>query len=306
MKKPILVIMAAGMGSRYGGLKQIEPVGAHGELLTDYSLYDAKAAGFEEVIFIINRKIEADFRDVIGERIQKHMHVRYAYQELDSMLPPGVSTPVQRVRPWGTGHAVLCCKDMIDTPFAVINADDYYGASAFSLMFQTLREAQNTMPQQWCMVGYPLFNTLTEHGFVSRGVCDVTPTHMLRKIVERVHIEKKVEGAVYSEDGGATRLPLPIDATVSMNLWGFTTPGIFDELQAGWLRFWETDFLEKPERAEFFLPNVIDTAIQAGRASVRVLRSNDQWYGVTYREDKPRVVAAIAKLTAEGQYPERL
>ena len=304
MKKPMLVVMAAGMGSRYGGLKQLETVGQHGELLTDYSLYDAKKAGFEEVVFIINRRIEADFQQVIGKRLEKHMGVRYAYQEMDSFLPAGFMAHQTRQRPFGTGHAVLCAKDVVDAPFAVINADDYYGADAFSLIYGALN---GTVPaagvQQWYMVGYLLANTLTEHGHVARGVCDVAGGGILRDVVERLCVERRAGGAVCSEDGGKTLLPLPLNATVSMNLWGFTVPGIFGELETAWAYFLENTLRTDPEKKEFFLPGVVNDAIHAGRASVRVLRSSSHWHGVTYREDKPAVAAAIAEMVTVGEYP---
>ncbi|MDL2257921.1 nucleotidyltransferase [Eubacteriales bacterium OttesenSCG-928-K08] len=306
MTKPALVVMAAGIGSRYGGLKQIEPVGSNGELLIDYSLFDAKRAGFEQVIFIINHKIENEFKQHIGDRIAQHMNVEYVYQELNSQLPDKTICPADRIKPWGTGHAVLCCKALLNGPFAVINADDYYGRNAFAQIYNTLKNAQDTAPHQWCMVGYILENTLTDFGYVSRGVCSVTQDHKLSGIVERVRIEKTANGVEYSEDGGCTFQPLCPSSVVSMNLWGFTSPGIFNELEAGWADFWRKNVPEKPTTAEFYLPSVVGTALGNNKAQVQVLQCTDRWYGITHPQDKPALSNAIAQMVSNGLYPSRL
>lgn len=302
-ERPILVVMAAGMGSRYGGLKQIDPVGAHGEIIIDFSLYDAWQAGFRKVIFIIKKSIEADFREVIGNRISKIWEVSYAYQEVDD-LPEGFAAPEGRNKPWGTGHAVLCCRDLIDAPFAVINADDYYGSHAFKVIYDYLACHRDGAVYSYCMVGYQLENTLTEHGHVARGVC-VVEEERLTAIHERVRIEKRPDGSQYTEDNGESWVTIPAGSIVSMNLWGFT-PGVIGELQKR-LSVWLQDTLEQdPLKGEFFLPTVVDHLLKEGRAAVQVLSSPDRWYGVTYRQDKPVVEAAIAAMAKAGIYPENL
>lgn len=303
-KEPVLVVMAAGMGSRYGGLKQIDPVGAHGEIIIDFSLYDAIQAGFRNVIFIIKKAIEEDFKEIIGRRMEKIVNVQYAYQELDD-VPPGYTVPDGRTKPWGTGHAILSCRDLLeDSPFAVINADDYYGAHAFRLIYDYL--SRDDIPQgDFSMVGYILENTLTDYGHVARGVCVTTEDGFLKDIHERTHIEKRPAGAQYTEDGGATWTTIPAGSTVSMNLWGFT-PLLMQQLKADFPPFLDNALLENPLKAEYFLPTVVDTLLKAKKATVRVLKSEDRWYGVTYREDKPVVVQAITEMRARGIYPEHL
>ncbi|MEG2087045.1 MAG: sugar phosphate nucleotidyltransferase [Angelakisella sp.] len=304
MKQPVLVVMAAGMGSRYGGLKQIDPVGAHGEIIIDFSLYDAWRAGFRKVIFIIKKAIEADFREVIGERISKIFDVEYAFQEVED-LPDGFSVPEGRGKPWGTGHAVLACRKLADAPFAVINADDYYGAHAFQLIYDFLLHHQEEEERyRYAMVGYRLENTLTDHGHVARGVCSLTADGNLADIVERTRIEKCADGAQFTEDGEHWT-SLPVGSTVSMNLWGFT-PSILRELEVRFPLWLSGALVENPLKSEFFLPTVVDNLLKEQKATVKVLTSADRWYGVTYREDKPVVEAAIAKLHAEGVYPEYL
>ncbi|MEG0753273.1 MAG: nucleotidyltransferase [Angelakisella sp.] len=304
MNKPILVVMAAGMGSRYGGLKQIDPVGAHGEIIIDFSLYDAYKAGFRRVVFIIKKAIEADFREIIGDRMAKLMEVQYAYQEVED-IPAGFTVPEGRNKPWGTGHAVLACRGLIDAPFAVINADDYYGAQAFQVIFDRLCCTADDYQYRYCMVGYRLENTLTDHGHVARGICIVAPNHTLSDIHERVHIEKREGGAQYTEDEGKSWVTIPPDSTASMNLWGFT-PSLIEELGSRFPAFLEKALKENPLKAEFFLPTVVNDLLREQKATVHVLNSPDRWYGVTYREDKPVVEAAIAKLRADGVYPEYL
>lgn len=303
-KEPVLVVMAAGMGSRYGGLKQIDPVGAHGEIIIDFSLYDAIQAGFRNVIFIIKKAIEEDFKEIIGRRMEKIVNVQYAYQELDD-VPAGYTVPAERTKPWGTGHAILACRDLLgDSPFAVINADDYYGAHAFQLIYDYL--SREDIPQSdFSMVGYILENTLTDYGHVARGVCVTTEDGYLDTIHERTHIEKRPEGAQYTEDGGQTWNMIPAGSTVSMNLWGFT-PLLMQQLKADFPPFLDKALRENPLKAEYFLPTVVDTLLKAEKATVRVLKSADRWYGVTYREDKPVVVQAISEMRAQGVYPEYL
>ena len=305
MKKPVLVIMAAGMGSRYGGLKQIDPVDPQGHIIMDFSIYDAVQAGFEKVVFIIKKENEADFRASIGDRIERHVQVAYVFQEL-THLPEGFSVPEGRVKPWGTGHAVLSCLPQIDGPFAVINADDYYGKEAFRLVYDYLTTHQDGERYQYAMVGYLLQNTLTEHGHVARGVCQVDAEGMLEGIREHTHIEKQKDGgAAYTEDGGASWIPLPTQSVVSMNLWGFSH-SMLRELEARFPAALEKGLATDPLKCEYFLPFVVDELIREGKAQVRVLKSPDRWYGVTYKEDKPMVVAAIQKLKDEGRYPEEL
>ena len=304
MQKPALVVMAAGMGSRYGGLKQIDPVGRHGEIIMDYSLYDALEAGFEKVVFIINRKIEKDFYEVIGKRAEKHMEVRYVFQQPDAMLPAGFSVPEGRVKPWGTAHALLCCKNDVNEPFAAINADDYYGKRAFSVLYDYLQNAKDGAKADFSMVGYLAKNTLTEHGSVARGVCEVDQNGELVNIVERLKIFKTPEGPAYTEDDGQTFVHFPEDNLVSMNFFGFT-PALFPALEARFPEFLADAMEKNPLKGEFLIPQEVGRMLQAGRASVRVLSSPDRWYGVTYREDKPEVMQALSDLTDAGAYPNK-
>lgn len=304
MKEPVLVVMAAGLGSRYGGLKQIDPVGDNGEIIIDFSLYDAMHAGFKKVVFLIKKDIEDEFREVIGDRISKFMDVKYAYQELDA-LPEGFSVPDGRKKPWGTAHAVLCCRDVIDAPFAVINADDYYGREAFRLIYDYLVQMQDLTSRSYAMVGYILENTLTENGHVARGVCTVSQEGYLKDIHERVHIEKRDGKAEYTEDDGSTWAEIPQGSTVSMNLWGFS-PVMLEEIASRFPHFLQHDAVQNPQKAEYFLPFVVDAQLKAGTADVKVLKTPDRWYGVTYREDKPVVVEAIRKLRKQGFYPAHL
>ena len=304
MQKPALVVMAAGMGSRYGGLKQIDPVGRHGEIIMDYSLYDALEAGFEKVVFIINRKIEKDFYEVIGKRAEKHMEVRYVFQQPDAMLPAGFSVPEDRVKPWGTAHALLCCKNDVNEPFAAINADDYYGKRAFSVLYDYLQNAKDGAKADFSMVGYLAKNTLTEHGSVARGVCEVDQNGELVNIVERLKIFKTPEGPAYTEDDGQTFVHFPEDNLVSMNFFGFT-PALFPALEARFPEFLADAMEKNPLKGEFLIPQEVGRMLQAGRASVRVLSSPDRWYGVTYREDKPEVMQALSDLTDAGAYPNK-
>ena len=304
MKKPILVVMAAGMGSRYGGLKQMDPVGSHGEVIMDYSLYDARRAGFEKVIFIIKHSIEDAFKEAIGDHVSKYMEVAYAYQDLDD-LPEGYSVPEGREKPWGTCHAILAARDLIDAPFAVINADDYYGYHAFSVIYNFLTTHEDTEKYSYTMVGYRLKNTVTDNGDVSRGICTVNQEGKLVQIVERTQIEKRKTGIVFTEDKGQTWEELDGETLVSMNMWGFTE-SILQEIKKGFPAFLEKGLQENPMKCEYFLPSVVSELIESEKAIVTVLESEDKWYGVTYREDKPLVMNAIEKLKDEGIYPQHL
>ncbi len=303
MNKPVLVIMAAGMGSRYGGLKQLDPVGNHGQLIIDYSVYDARRAGFETVVFVIKPEIEADFKAAIGDRAARLMDVKYAYQ-LKEDLPEGYSVPSERTKPWGTAHAALSVREIVDGPFAVINADDYYGPEAFREIYTYLSGHPDGALYEYVMVGYLLKNTVTENGTVARGVCEETADHFLTQVTERTKIAKG-EPPRFTEDDGATWTDLPGDSIVSMNMWGFTR-SFLDEAWKRFPAFLDAALAENPAKAEYFLPTVVSQLIDEGRARVKVLRSEDKWYGVTYREDKPAVVAAIAEKTASGLYPDNL
>ena len=305
MNKPVLVVMAAGMGSRYGGLKQVDPVGSHGQLIIDYSIYDARRAGFETVVFVIKHAIEDTFKAAIGDRLSKVIDVKYAFQELDD-LPEGYSVPADRVKPWGTCHAILAARKVVDGPFAVVNADDYYGPEAFRAIYDYL----SSHPDQpgcyeYAMVGYRLDNTVTENGHVARGVCVEDSDHFLQTVTERTHIEKDGADARFTEDDGASWTPLPGGTIVSMNLWGLTR-SFMAEAEARFPAFLDKALAENPLKGEYFLPSVISQLIEEGKARVKVLRSGDKWYGVTYQADKPVVVAAIAEKTAAGLYPDNL
>lgn len=304
MQKPALVIMAAGMGSRYGGLKQIDPVDADGHIIMDFSIFDAKRAGFEKVVFIIKKAIEKEFKEGIGNRISEYMDVDYVYQELDT-LPKGFEVPEGREKPFGTGHAILSCKDVVKGPFAVINADDYYGVHAFQEIYQYLSENEDDEKYRYAMVGYILSNTLTENGYVSRGICETDAEGYLTGITERTHIENQENGVAYTEDDGVNWTPLSAESIASMNLFGFTA-SMLNELEAGFPRFLETGLKENPMKCEYFLPSVVGELIEQDKATVKVLKSTDRWYGITYKEDKQAVVDAIKRLKEEGVYPEHL
>lgn len=300
MKKPTLVIMAAGMGSRYGGLKQIDPVDEQGHIIMDFSIYDAKKAGFEKVVFIIKKENEEEFRAKIGDRISEKMEVAYVYQELTN-LPEGIQVPEGRVKPWGTGHAVLCAANEISGPFAVINADDYYGAHAFTVIYRYLTTHEDSGVYRYAMVGYQLENTLTENGHVARGICEMDEDGSLTKITERTRIEKREDGAAYTEDDGQTWVHLPKNAVVSMNMWGFTESFLI-ELRRRFPRFLEKTLEENPLKGEYFLPSVVGELLSEKAAVVQVLKTMDRWYGVTYKEDKPAVMDAIRKMKESGMY----
>lgn len=299
MSKPTLVVLAAGMGSRFGGLKQMTPVDEHGNSILHYSIFDAMTAGFGKVIFIIKRAIADDFQRFTAG-IERHIDVAYVNQEVD-MLPSGFSVPEGRVKPWGTGHAVLCAKEEIDGPFTVINADDFYGRGAFAAIADFLTQPHD--PHESAMVGYRLRNAMTDNGHVARGVCTLKDGY-LTDVTERTHIEKRGADAAYTEDGEHF-FPLSGDTVVSMNFWGFD-PQFMSELQTRFPRFLAENLPKNPEKCEFFLPSVANAQIQEGLGRIRVLACDETWYGVTYREDLPMVQAAIARMHREGLYPEIL
>ncbi len=304
MKETTLVIMAAGIGSRFGGgIKQLAPVGPNGEIIMDYSIYDALEAGFNHIVFIIRSELEHDFKEVIGNRIEKVVSVSYAYQELDK-LPAGFQKPEGRTKPWGTGHAILCCKDVVHTPFAVINADDYYGKEGFKKIHDYLVEERSSEdPARFCMAGFILGNTLSENGSVTRGVCQVDTAGNLASVKETSNIIKTSGGAAIAGADGAT-VPIDANSHVSMNMWGFT-PVILDKLEKGFELFLSS--LEPEDlKSEYLLPTVVDQMIHEGAAQVKVLESHDKWFGVTYKEDKEFVVQSIRRLVETGVYPKTL
>lgn len=305
MNKPVLVVMAAGMGSRYGGLKQMDPMDDAGHVILDFSVYDAMLAGFEKVVFIIKRENEEVFRECVGDRIAKRMQVEYAYQELTA-LPEGFSVPEGRQKPFGTGHAVLCCKDKIDGPFAVINADDFYGRHAFQMIYDYLSKPKDDNGMyQYVMVGYIMENTLTENGHVARGVCKIDESGHLVEIHERTRIEKRGDETAYTEDDGATWVTIPEGSIASMNMWGFEQ-NLMEELEKRFPAFLEENLSANPLKCEFFLPSAVQQLMEEGKAKVAVLKSEDRWYGVTYKEDKETVMKAIADFKAQGVYPKQL
>ena len=305
-KKPVLVVMAAGMGSRYGGLKQIDPVGSCGEAILDYSLYDAHEAGFETAVIIIKEAIRKDFMDTVGKRLEKcPMEILYAYQELEKSLPESFEIPAGRTKPWGTSHAVLCAREEVgDAPFGVINADDYYGKESFRALYHTLSKATDGEKYDYCMVGYQLGNTVTENGSVARGVCRTDEQGYLIEVVERTRIEKHESGIAYTEDG-ENWTELAFDTPVSMNMWGFT-PSFLAETAARFPTFLEELVPKNPAKAEYFLPSTVTALLQEEKATVRVLSTTEKWYGVTYAADKPQVMAALKAMTDAGKYPNSL
>ena len=304
MKGPILVVLAAGMGSRYGGLKQMDPVDEQGHAILDFSVYDAMRAGFKKVVFIIKHAIESDFKEIVGKRIEPYMEVEYVFQELDK-IPAAYQVPEGRVKPFGTGHALLCARDVIDAPFAVINADDFYGREAFEMLYHYLTTHEDDALYRYNMVGFRIENTITEHGHVSRGVCQVDENHYLTEITERTRIEKKESGAAYTLDDGASWTPVPDGTPVSMNCWGFT-PGFMKELETRFPAFLDENLPVNPMKCEYFLPGVVSDLLSEGKATVEVTECSEKWYGVTYKEDKAVVVKAIADMKREGKYPEKL
>ena len=303
MRKTTLVIMAAGIGSRFGGgIKQLEPVGPSGEIIMDYSVHDAIEAGFNKVVFIIRKDLENDFREIIGNRMEKIIETAYAFQEIDD-LPAGFVKPEGRTKPWGTGQAILSCKDLVQEPFAVINADDYYGKEAFVKVHDYLAsEHPSEGRMEFCMAGFQLGNTLSETGGVTRGICSVNDSQHLTKVTETKNIVKTADGAaVQGEDGSL--VPVAADCPVSMNMWGFTTE-IFDVLEKGFTGFLAD--MKDPMKGEYLIPTIVDGLIQEKKANVTVLESRDRWFGVTYKEDKPSVVRSFQELIAAGVYKEKL
>ena len=302
MKKPVLVVMAAGMGSRYGGLKQIDPVGSKGEAILDYSIYDAHQAGFETVVIIIKEAIKNDFMETVGARLKSApVEIRYAYQEL-TCLPGGYSIPEGRTKPFGTGHAVLCAKEAIDgAPFAVINADDYYGKEAFRAIYDQLSKTED--PYGYCMVGYELSKTVTENGSVARGICVTDENGFLTEVTERTKIVQFEDGIRYED--GETWVDVADDTIVSMNMWGFM-PSFLEEIEKRFVTFLETTLVENPLKGEYFLPLPVSQLIAERKATVKVLTSSDRWYGVTYAADKPVVMAALKGMAEKGLYSDGL
>lgn len=301
--KPALIVMAAGMGSRYGGMKQIDPVGPNNEIIIDYSVYDALKAGFGKIVFVIKEENKEIFREKVGKKTEKLVDTEYVFQRLDD-VPAGFLVPSERIKPWGTAHAVMSCRNAINTPFAVINADDFYGYESFKVLHNYL---ENTIDRngiyQYCMVGFILENTLTENGHVSRGVCSVDSNGNLVEIHERIRIEKFGRITKYTEDGQNWAV-IPEGSMVSMNMWGFT-PSIFKELENHFSLFYEKN-KENLLKAEYFLPEVVGQLLAEKKAKVRVLASKERWYGVTYQEDKPMVRQAVMDMIRQGVYPEKL
>lgn len=304
MKEPVLVIMAAGMGSRYGGLKQIDPVDAAGNKILDFSIYDALRAGFKKAVFIIKKENEMLFKECIGDAVSRHMEVEYVFQDITD-VPDGFNIPDERIKPWGTAHAIFSCRDVVKGPFAVINADDYYGVEAFKVLYDFLTTHEDDEKYRYAMVGYRLGNTLTENGSVARGCCVTNDEGYLVSITERTKIVKTSEGAAYSEDEGVTYTPISVDSPVSMNMWGFT-PSIIPELGKTLEDFFATQVQKNPLKAECYLPIEVDKLLKEGKATVKVLSSKDKWFGVTYKEDKPYVMDSIQKLKDAGIYPDVL
>lgn len=305
MEKPVLVVMAAGMGSRYGGLKQMDPIGPHGQSILDYSVYDAKRAGFETVIFVIKKEMEEDFRQTVGARIEKGMNVLYAFQDITD-LPDGYSVPEGRTKPWGTAHAVLAARELVKGPFAVINADDCYGPAAYDIVYRYLTDPANVESDKprFVMPGYLIENTVTESGSVSRGICQADENGNLSEIIERTRIVQFEDGIRFTEDG-ETWVDLANDAIASMNIWGFTH-AYMEEAERRFPDFLDRALATNPLKGEYYLPFVVSEMIKDDQATVRVIPTPDKWYGVTYREDKPGVMAALAQKTKEGIYKENL
>lgn len=303
MNNPTLVIMAAGMGSRYGGLKQIDPIDEYGNKIIDFSIYDACRAGFKKVVFIIKKENEEDFRSCIGDIVKDHIEVAYVHQELTN-IPEGFSVPEGRVKPWGTAHAILSCKGTVDGPFAVINADDFYGKEAFDKLYKYLTTHEDDDKYRYAMVGFELKNTLTENGSVSRGVCTKDSEDFLTDIVERTKIVKTETGAAYTEDG-ENYIDIDDETLVSMNCWGFTK-SFLTEVEKAFEEFMKNEVEGNPLKSECFLPFVVDDLLKASKATVKVLSSKDKWFGVTYKEDKPFVMEQIKELKKKGIYPEKL
>lgn len=298
--KPTLLILAAGIGSRYGGVKQMDKIGPSGESIIDYSIFDAIRAGFGKVVFVINRKIEQDFKALFETKLTNRIETAYVLQEVDN-VPEGINIHPDRKKPWGTAHAVLVAKEQINEPFAAINADDFYGRNSFQLV-KDYFESTNSGQGKYCMVGYRLKNTLSEHGTVSRGVCQVNESNELVEVVERTKIHREDKGIIF-ENENQEKLPLDDEVPVSMNFWGFT-PDIFHYLEQGFIEFIERN--AQDPKAEFYIPSIVSDLINSNKASVKILKSKDRWFGVTYKEDKPVTIDRVHKLVKEGIYPGNL
>lgn len=306
MKKTTLVIMAAGIGSRFGGgIKQLTSFGPNGEIIMDYSIYDAIKAGFNKIVFVIRKDLEKDFKEIIGKHIEKVVEVEYAFQELND-LPDGFSVPEDRAKPWGTGQAILCCKGLVQEPFAVINADDYYGKDAFVLVHDFLVQMDDAKEDIFsaCMAGFVLKNTLSDNGGVTRGICSMNEKNELTGVNETRNIVKAPDGAAVQQEDGS-QIPVDPEHLVSMNMWGFT-PEFIDELQVGFARFLSGLSEENCRKAEYLLPTIMDQLLKEGRARISVLKTKDKWFGVTYKEDVPSVIADFKKLLEDGVYPAKL
>lgn len=301
MKDPILVVLAAGMGSRYGGLKQIDPIGPNGEIILELSAFDAIKAGFKKIVFIIKHEIEADFKEAIGNKLSQYCDVEYVFQDINK-LPEGCVVPEGRVKPWGTAHAIMCCKDVIDAPFAVINADDYYGQSAFKTLYEFL--TTSTDDNEYAMVGYRLGNTVSEYGSVARGVCNYADGK-LTNVRELTKIEVHGDKIEHTLDEGKTWEELPADSLVSMNMWGFKA-NVISKFESRFMDFFKNEVPENTMKSEYFIPMEVGRMLRNNEVVVKMLSSNDKWYGVTYQEDKPMVKEGIAKLIEAGKYPQPL
>ena len=302
MKAPVLVVMAAGMGSRYGGLKQIDPVDEHGNIIIHYSLFDAYRAGFKTVVFVIKPELEETFKEVIGPKVPEKMEIKYAHQVITD-IPEGYEVPEGRTKPWGTAHAALAARHVVDGPFAIINSDDYYGVGAFKTIYDHLSSTPDSEEiYEYAMVGYMLENTVTENGSVARGVCTANDEGYLASVVERLKIVKGETCPKFTEDDGETWTDLPGDTIVSMNMWGFNR-SYLDEAEARFPKFLEETYKTNPMKGEYYLPGVVSQLLDDGKARVKLLSSPDKWYGITYKEDKPVIVAALKKMREEGLYP---
>lgn len=299
--KPTLVILAAGMGSRYGGLKQIDPIGPSGETILDYSVYDAIRAGFDKVIFIIRKDIEHDFKDVFVKKLEKYIEIDWVFQELDK-LPKGFEVPQGRTKPWGTGHAVMMVADKVNEPFAVLNADDFYGAEAFKTLADFFTSQQNEHKHDYAMVAYELANTLSDFGSVSRGICQTNEEGYLESVKERTKIQRNTKG-IHDTEANGILFPLEEDTLVSMNFWGFY-PSLFGHIEQEFVNFLKSD--QDHSRSEFYIPSIVDNLIKSEKEKVKVLRNPGQWFGITYQEDKPLVKKKILELISLGVYPENL
>ena len=299
---PALVVMAAGMGSRFGGMKQLASVGPHGEPMIAYAVHDALRAGFGRIVFVIRRDMESAFRERVGRFVEERADTAYAFQEMDR-LPNGFNVPKGRAKPWGTGHALLSCRDAVRGAFAAINADDFYGPESYRVLCDYLKTAADGPDgYDYCMVGFTLRNTLSDHGPVSRGICRATPDGLLTELVERTRVLER-DGVVTTEEADGRRVELPDETVVSLNMWGFT-PGLFGELETRFARFLRDSGADPT--AEFFIPEVVGELVREGKARVRVLPTSERWYGVTYRDDVPILRDALQRMTREGTYPEKL